>query len=156
VGNINNLRSSPPPSRIPGERVSQAAQKAQNVENLKNQLKVGAAAAGIGAAAVAGMTSGPATGAMIGGMLGAAAGAILTLPNNKTYTIQAGDNLTSIAKQHLGPEATAHQIEKFINKTLDLNEDLIDNPHQIYKGDTIAVPAGPAQGQAQNIAPFLD
>jgi nucleoid-associated protein YgaU len=154
---MGSFQIKPSVSHIPGERVSKEAQKAQKKEALQQVLTVGAAAslAGAGAAATAPF-SGALAGAMIGGAIGSLVGKQLSLPNNKSYTIQPGDNLTSIAKAHLGPQASGNDVEKFMNKVIDLNEDIIDSPHQIYKGDTIALPVVPAQGQAKQIQNFVE
>jgi nucleoid-associated protein YgaU len=95
-------------------------------------------------------------GAVIGGLMGGLIGQQIALPNNKVYTIQPGDNLTSIAKSQLGDNVNGNDLEKYMNKILDMNEDVIQNPHMLYKGDTIALPAAPAQGQAKQVQQFLD
>jgi len=148
MGNINIKQS----STIPGQRVSQEAQKVQKQAALKETIKAGMAAAAAGVT----MAGNPPAGAIIGGLLGGLVGLELALPNNKSYTIQPGDNLTSIAKSQLGDKVSGNELEKYMEKVLDLNEDVIQNPHLLYKGDTIALPAAPAQGQAKQIQNFLD
>ncbi|MBT9546256.1 MAG: LysM peptidoglycan-binding domain-containing protein [Candidatus Sericytochromatia bacterium] len=150
MGNVNLKPTLP--STIPGQRVSHEAQKAQKQEALKQTVMAGMAAAAAGTT----VAGNPAAGAMIGGMLGGLVGLQLALPNNKSYTIQPGDNLTSIAKAQLGDNVNGNDLEKYMNKILDMNEDVIQNPHMLYKGDTIALPAAPAQGQAKQIQSFLD
>lgn len=150
MGNVN-LKPSVP-STIPGQRVSQEAQKAQKQDALKKTVMAGMATAAAGAT----VAGNPTAGAMIGGMLGGLVGLQLALPNNKSYTIQPGDNLTSIAKSQLGDKVSGADLDKYMEKILDLNEDVIENPHMLYKGDTIALPAAPTQGQAKQIQKFLD
>lgn len=87
---------------------------------------------------------------------GLQSGSSLKLPEGQAYKVQAGDNLSGIARKSLGPNASNGAIEKFMEKVLDLNEDLIKNPHQLYVGDTIALPKAPQQGSAATIAGFLD
>lgn len=160
MGNIN-LKPSSMPSTIPGQRVSQEAQKAQKREALIDSIKTArtqgeGAVAGVVQNAINEHAKKNASGAVMGGLLGGLAGVVLALPNNKSYTIQAGDNLTSIAKSQLGDKVSGNDLEKYMEKILDLNEDVIKNPHMLYKGDTIALPAAPAQGQANNVQKFLD
>lgn len=148
-------------SRIPGERVSKEAQKIQNQnkEALKNALDSmqqaadGTSPVAAGAAAVAGAA---AAGIAVGGILGGLMGGILKLPNQQTYKIQPGDNLDSIAKKQLGPKATGNELEKYMNKILDLNKDIIKNPHELYKGDTIALPEHKASGSAAPAQKFVE
>lgn len=131
------------PFQVPGERVAKQVRQAETQRNaLLQQLKEAVTTPG----------------ESVLGTLGklAAAGKQLVLPNHIAYTIQAGDNLTSIAQKQLGPQADANQVEKYMNQILELNEDIIQNPHQLYKGDVIAVPVVPVQGQAQVVQKFLD
>lgn len=155
MGNVNLKPSLP--STIPGQRISKEAQKAQKQDALKQSISIALAGTGAAAGAAGSAAIGtPAAGAIIGGLLGGLVGVQLALPNNKSYTIQPGDNLTSIAKSQLGDKASGNELEKYMEKVLDLNEDVIQNPHVLYKGDTIALPAAPAQGQAKQIQNFLD
>lgn len=117
-------------SRIPGQRVAKKAQ--ESVQDLNQALASQAL------------------------NLQLKSGKHLLLPNYIPYTIQPGDNLTSIAQRQLGPQASAQQVEKYINQILDLNEDIIENPHQLYQGDVIAIPVVPIQGKSQAQHKFLD
>lgn len=87
---------------------------------------------------------------------GLQSGASLKMPEGQAYKIQPGDNLSGIARKTLGTNASNGEIEKFMEKVLDLNEDLIKNPHELFVGDTIALPKAPRQGRAATIAEFLD
>lgn len=51
----------------------------------------------------------------------------------ETYTIQKGDTLSAIAKQHYG-EASAW---KFL---FEANRDVLDDPDRIYPGQEIKIP----------------
>lgn len=145
-----------PSSRIPGERISKEAQKIEKVNAIKTAVANAKNAATAGAVAAGAMGVGAAAGAAAGGILGGLMGGVLKLPNQQTYKIQPGDNLTYIAKLHLGPTADGNQIEKFVNEVLDLNEDIIANPHELYSGDTIALPAQKAAGNAAPTQKFLE
>ena len=50
-----------------------------------------------------------------------------------TYTIQKGDTLSAIAKQHYG-EASAWKI------LFEANRDVLDDPDRIYPGQQIKIP----------------
>jgi nucleoid-associated protein YgaU len=150
MGNVNLKPTQP--STIPGQRVSQEAQKAQKKDEAIQAVKAGMKAMGAGAV----FNGSQSAGAVIGGLMGGLIGQQIALPNNKVYTIQPGDNLTSIAKSQLGDNVNGNDLEKYMNKILDMNEDVIQNPHMLYKGDTIALPAAPAQGQAKQVQQFLD
>ncbi len=150
MGNVNLKPTLP--STIPGQRISNEAQKAQKKDAVIQAVKSGMKAMGAGAV----FNGSQPAGAVIGGLMGGLVGLQLALPNNKSYTIQPGDNLTSIAKSQLGDNVNGNDLEKYMNKILDMNEDVIQNPHMLYKGDTIALPAAPAQGQAKQIQNFLD
>lgn len=50
-----------------------------------------------------------------------------------TYTIQKGDTLSAIAKQHYG-EASAWKI------LFEANRDVLDDPDRIYPGQEIKIP----------------
>lgn len=50
-----------------------------------------------------------------------------------TYTVQAGDSLSKIAKQTLG-DANAWQ------KIFDANRDVLDDPDRIFPGQTLKLP----------------
>ena len=68
--------------------------------------------------------TGPAAGASAGG--GAAAAA-------RTYTVQAGDTLSKIAKEHLG-NANAYM------KIFDANKDQLNDPDKIKPGQVLKIP----------------
>ena len=61
---------------------------------------------------------------------GAAAPAAAT----RYYTIQSGDTLSKIAKQHYG-DANAY------NKIFEANREVIEDPDKIYPGQQIRIPA---------------
>jgi nucleoid-associated protein YgaU len=69
--------------------------------------------------------TGPAAGAGAGG--GAAAAA-------RTYTVQAGDTLSKIAKEHLG-NANAYM------KIFDANKDQLTDPDKIKPGQVLKIPS---------------
>lgn len=125
-----------------GERTSGAARKSIVNESLSKVSTVGMM--GIGAAVAGGMLGAASqnqkAGALVGALAGAAAGALLKLPGNTTYKIKEGDSLESIAKKSLGPKASPKAIESFINETLTLNNDIIQDKNKIYTGDLIALP----------------
>jgi len=50
-----------------------------------------------------------------------------------TYTVQKGDSLSKIAKQHLG-DANAWK------KILEANRDVLDDPDKIFPGQTLKLP----------------
>ena len=54
-------------------------------------------------------------------------------PNNKTYTVVAGDCLWNIAKKYLGNGARYNEI-------YNLNKDKITNPNLIYPGQVLILP----------------
>ena len=51
------------------------------------------------------------------------------------YTIQSGDNLSSIAKKFLGNASAYHQI-------FEANREVIKDPDKIYVGQKIRIPVG--------------
>lgn len=138
-------------SPIPGQRVSIEAKKAKATEAIRPLVEA------FGAETIASCKStATSPGGFGSGILGALCGMKITLPDSQAYTIQKGDNLNSIAKAQLGSKANGNEIEKFIDKVLDLNPDIIKNPHEIYRGDTIAVPRAPKEGAAKQVQKFLD
>jgi LysM repeat protein len=65
---------------------------------------------------------------------GPAAGAPAAAPTAaKTYTVQAGDTLSKIAKEHLG-NATAYM------KIFELNKDQLSDPDKIKPGQVLKLP----------------
>lgn len=54
-----------------------------------------------------------------------------------TYTIQAGDTLSKIAKEHLGSAGAWRQI-------FDANRDVLDDPDRIFPGQVIILPQAPS------------
>ncbi|WP_313144491.1 LysM peptidoglycan-binding domain-containing protein [Stenotrophomonas sp.] len=50
-----------------------------------------------------------------------------------TYTVQKGDSLSKIAKQHLG-DANAWK------KIFEANRDVLDDPDRIFPGQTLKLP----------------
>jgi len=50
-----------------------------------------------------------------------------------TYTVQKGDSLSKIAKQHLG-DANAWK------KIFEANHDVLDDPDKIFPGQTLKLP----------------
>lgn len=50
-----------------------------------------------------------------------------------TYTVQKGDSLSKIAKQHLG-DANAWK------KIFEANRDVLDDPDKIFPGQTLKLP----------------
>ncbi len=141
----------PQPSQPIGHRVSNAAIVADIKEAITHpeNLPPGGKIA-LGAAALAGTAIG--AGALLGGLVGAAIG----LPNNKSYVIKDGDTLESIAKATLGKDAKPGDVTKFVEKTVKINSDIINNPNQIYTGDKIAVPPKPVEGKAEPVKSFID
>ena len=66
---------------------------------------------------------------------GAAAGSTATAAKpSRYYTIQSGDSLSKIAKEHYG-DANAY------NKIFDANREVIEDPDKIYPGQQIRIPA---------------
>lgn len=138
------------PSPIPGQRISKEAQKSQALEKMQRFMQDASSPE------QKTIVSRAMLGGVLGGMLGSLAGLKLDLPNNQSYTIQKGDNLNSIAKSQLGSGVSGEDVEKFIDKVLDLNPDIIKNPHEIYKGDTIAIPRASHEGAAKQVQSFVD
>lgn len=66
-----------------------------------------------------------------GGMAGAGAGAAA---GAKTYTVQSGDTLSKIAKEHLG-NANAYM------KIFDANKDQLSDPDKIKPGQVLKIPS---------------
>jgi nucleoid-associated protein YgaU len=52
----------------------------------------------------------------------------------RTYTIEKGDTLSKIAKEHLGRSSAWKQI-------FEANRDVIDDPDRIFPGQVIKLPA---------------
>ena len=63
----------------------------------------------------------------------AAAKAPADAPAGKTYTVQAGDTLSKIAKEHLGNANAYMQI-------FDINKDLLSDPDKIKPGQVLKLP----------------
>ena len=68
-------------------------------------------------------------------------GQVLTLPGDtpmhpppRLYTVQRGDTLSGIARQHLGDANRWPEI-------FDLNRDIISDPDQIFPGQVLVLPA---------------
>lgn len=57
-----------------------------------------------------------------------------TSPGSRYYTIQSGDTLSKIAKEHYG-DANAY------NKIFEANREVIGDPDKIYPGQQIRIPA---------------
>ena len=55
-------------------------------------------------------------------------------PKEVTYTVQSGDTLSKIAKQHLG-DANAYM------KIFDVNKDQLSDPDKIKPGQVLKIPA---------------
>ncbi len=62
------------------------------------------------------------------------AGATTAAPASRYYTIQSGDTLSKIAKEHYG-DANAY------TKIFDANREVIGDPDKIYPGQQIRIPA---------------
>ena len=56
----------------------------------------------------------------------------------QTYTIEKGDTLSKIAKEHYGKAGAWHQI-------FEANRDTIDDPDRIFPGQVIKLPALPKE-----------
>ncbi len=56
----------------------------------------------------------------------------------QTYTIEKGDTLSKIAKDHYGKASAWHQI-------FDANRDTIEDPDRIFPGQVIKLPALPKE-----------
>ena len=61
-------------------------------------------------------------------------GGTAPVPEAETYTVQAGDTLSKIAKNKLG-DANAYM------KIFEANRDLLTNPDQIKPGQVLKIPA---------------
>jgi len=61
-----------------------------------------------------------------------------------TQTVKAGDNLTKIATDHLGPGASKEEIHKHIQEIARLNG--IDDPNKISTGDVLKLPGHAKDG----------
>jgi LysM repeat protein len=57
-------------------------------------------------------------------------------PDDRTYTVRAGDSLSSIAEQFYGNPADWSWI-------YHANESVVHNPNDIYVGEVLKIPAGP-------------
>jgi LysM repeat protein len=64
---------------------------------------------------------------------GAGAGAQATAAAARTYTVQAGDTLSGIAKQHLG-DASKY------TKIFEANRDVLSDPDRIKPGQVLKIP----------------
>ena len=65
---------------------------------------------------------------------GAGAGAQATAAAAKTYTVQAGDTLSGIAKEHLG-DASKY------TKIFEANRDVLSDPDRIKPGQVLKIPS---------------
>ena len=65
---------------------------------------------------------------------GGAAPAASTAGRTRYYTIQSGDTLSKIAKEHYGDSGD-------YNKIFDANREVIEDPDKIYPGQQIRIPA---------------
>lgn len=149
-----------------GSRVSEAANEAK--AKNKSEAVIGAAVlGGVGTAAIASMQARAFPAGIAGGVAGAIAGAALggaiaagmsiKLPGNEVYTIKSGDTLSDIARKSIGDNATAAEIDAFVDKIVNLNADIIKNENEIYTGDQIAIPkAANKAGSAKSEISFLD
>lgn len=54
----------------------------------------------------------------------------------RTYTIESGDTLSKIAKEHLGHASAWRDI-------FEANRDVIENPDRIFPGQVIKLPPAP-------------
>lgn len=52
---------------------------------------------------------------------------------NRTHTVEKGDTLSKIAKEHLGDANAWRQI-------FDANRDVLEDPDKIYPGQTLKLP----------------
>lgn len=75
------------------------------------------------------VTGGPAAAAPAAAPAGTSGAA----PQARTYTVQAGDTLSKIAKEHLG-NANAYM------KIFDLNKDQLSDPDKIRPGQVLRLP----------------
>lgn len=57
----------------------------------------------------------------------------------QTYTIEKGDTLSKIAKDHYGKASAWHQI-------FEANRDTIEDPDRIFPGQVIKLPSLPKEG----------
>jgi nucleoid-associated protein YgaU len=69
---------------------------------------------------------------------GGGASAPSAAPAAKTYTVQSGDTLSKIAKEHLG-DANAYM------EIFNANKDLLSDPDKIKPGQVLKIPAGGAK-----------
>ncbi len=58
-------------------------------------------------------------------------------PEVQTYTIEKGDTLSKIAKEHYGAASAWKQI-------FEANRDVLDDPDRIFPGQIIKLPAAPS------------
>lgn len=61
-----------------------------------------------------------------------------------THTVTSSDNLTKIARKHLGPDATSQELQKHIDEIAKLNK--IKNPNLIIDGQVLKLPGHTADG----------
>lgn len=62
----------------------------------------------------------------------------------KEYEVKNGDNLTKIAKEQLGPDATPEQVKEHVDKIATLND--VKNPNMIKTGEKLSLPGYTADG----------
>lgn len=67
-------------------------------------------------------------------------------PEGTTYTVQKGDTLSHIAKEHYGRASKWKAI-------FDANRDQLDDPDRIQPGQVLQIPAIDADGDGQPDAP---
>ena len=60
----------------------------------------------------------------------------------QSYTVEKGDTLSKIAKEHLGSANAWKQI-------FEANRDVIDNPDRIFPGQVIKLPPAPPADDAE-------
>lgn len=60
------------------------------------------------------------------------------------HTVQRGDTLTKIAREHLGPDATAEEVQKHVREIARVNH--IQNPDRIQAGQELVLPGHTADG----------
>ncbi|HEY0512256.1 MAG TPA: LysM peptidoglycan-binding domain-containing protein [Thermoanaerobaculia bacterium] len=65
---------------------------------------------------------------------GASSTAPISQPAVQTYTVEAGDSLSKIAKRHYGDANEWRRI-------YEANRDLIEDPDEIFPGQTLKIPS---------------
>jgi LysM repeat protein len=68
--------------------------------------------------------------------------------NKDTHTVKPGENLSTIAKEHLGPNASSAEIQKEVNAIAKLNH--LENPNLIKPGEHLKLPHHEAPGENKN------